>query len=104
LSAWVTDGGAKVNVPPPSDRGRSDALPPLAMTWTKFRGPGAVTFDTAEPAIDRAHGGRTTTTATFSAPGAYVLRVEGIDASGVGGGGFQCCWTNALIEVTVHNN
>jgi hypothetical protein len=102
LSAWVTDEGAKVNVPPPGGRG-SDTPPPLAIAWTKFRGPGAVTFDKAEPAIDRLHAGRTTTMATFSAPGGYVLRVEGTDSSGVGGGGFQCCWTNALVAITVHN-
>jgi hypothetical protein len=103
LSAWVTDAGAKVNVPPPAAGGRGASDPPLTITWTPFRGPGAVTFDAAEPAIDRAHGGRTTTMATFSAPGAYVLRVEGVDASGVGGGGFQCCWTNAHVAVTVRN-
>lgn len=104
LTAWVSDEGAKVNVPPPAGRGRGDAaLPPLSLTWTMFRGPGRVTFDLVKPAIDRGHDGRATTTATFSAPGAYVLRVEGNDASGVGGGGFQCCWTNAHVAVTVHN-
>jgi hypothetical protein len=34
-------------------------------------------------------------------PGDYVLRVEGNDSTGVGGGGFQCCWTNAHVGVTV---
>jgi hypothetical protein len=105
LTAWVTDEGAKVNVPPPAPRGRAaaEAASPLSIAWTKFRGPGAVAFDAAKPPIDRARGGHATTTATFSAPGDYVLRVEATDASGVGGGGFQCCWTNAHVAVTVRD-
>jgi hypothetical protein len=104
LTAWISDEGAKVNVAPPA-RGRTaaaDAAPPLAIAWTKFRGPGAVAFDAVKPPIDRSHGGQATTTATFDAPGEYVLRVEATDASGVGGGGFQCCWTNAHVLVMVH--
>jgi len=103
LTAWVTDEGAKVNVPPPAGRGRGrgDAAPPLSITWTMFRGPGQVVFDPVKPAIDRAQGGESTTHATFTAPGEYVLRAESNDASGVGGGGFQCCWTNAHVAVTV---
>ncbi len=42
-----------------------------------------------------------TTTATFSAAGDYVLRAQVNDKSGDGGGGEQCCWTNALVRVTV---
>jgi hypothetical protein len=30
-----------------------------------------------------------------------TLRLVGNDASGDGGGGFQCCWTNAVVKVTV---
>ena len=41
------------------------------------------------------------TTATFSAAGDYVLRAQVNDKSGDGGGGEQCCWTNALVKVTV---
>jgi hypothetical protein len=48
-----------------------------------------------------AAGGKTTTTATFSRAGEYMLRVQGNDSSGEGGGGFQCCWTNAYVKVTV---
>jgi hypothetical protein len=75
--------------------------PAMALTWTKFRGPGDVTFDKNKPAIDRAAEGKAVTNATFSAPGDYILRVEGNDSTGVGGGGFQCCWTNAHVAVTV---
>jgi hypothetical protein len=39
--------------------------------------------------------------ATFSVPGDYLLRVQANDESGEGGGGFQCCWTNTYVNVTV---
>ncbi len=42
-----------------------------------------------------------TTTATFSAPGSYVLRVQANDETGDGGGGDMCCWTNGLVQVNV---
>ena len=48
-----------------------------------------------------AFSGKAATTATFSAPGDYVLEVVANDISGVGGGGFQCCWTTAQVKVTV---
>ena len=74
--------------------------PPMALTWTKFRGPGDVKFDNNKPSIDRAADGKAVTNATFSAPGDYILRVEGNDSTGSGGGGFQCCWSNAHVGVT----
>ena len=39
--------------------------------------------------------------ATFAVPGEYLLRVQANDESGEGGGGFQCCWTNTYVKVTV---
>jgi hypothetical protein len=72
--------------------------PPLAINWSKFRGPGDVKFDNMKPAIE---GGKATVNVTFAAPGEYVLRVEGNDSTGAGGGGFQCCWTNVHVGVTV---
>jgi hypothetical protein len=74
--------------------------PPMAVTWTKFRGPGDVKFDNNKPSIDRADG-KAVANATFSAPGEYILRVEGNDSTGSGGGGFQCCWSNTYVSVTV---
>ena len=32
---------------------------------------------------------------------AEELRVQANDESGEGGGGFQCCWTNTFVRVTV---
>jgi hypothetical protein len=110
LVAWVTDKPAKiiVNVPrPPAGGGggpnsrRGGPRPDLALTWTLHRGPADVAFAEAKPAIDKAAEGRTATTATFAAPGEYLLRVQANDVSGDGGGGFQCCWTNAHVKVTV---
>lgn len=85
--------------------------PPVVMGWTKSRGPGEVTFMPARPAAepmpnsnvpkDAVFQGKATTTATFNAPGDYVLRLEVNDWTGVGGRGFQCCWSTALVKVSV---
>jgi hypothetical protein len=98
LTSWGTDEGAKLNV---ETGGRGRGASPLIESWSKFRGPGAVTFSQARPTLDRENGGKATTTATFAAPGDYVLRLQANDSSGDGGGGFQCCWTNAHVAVTV---
>ena len=42
---------------------------------------------------------RAETTVTFAEPGQYLLRVLANDRSG--GGGSQCCWTNAFMRVNV---
>ncbi len=74
--------------------------PPISVIWTKFRGPGDVKFDKEKPAIDKADG-KSVVNATFSAPGDYILRIEGNDSTGQGGGGFQCCWSNAHVAVSI---
>src|SRR5262245_29203035 len=127
LTLWATDEGPKINIPEPArGRGRGAAAaepggragaggaepagrgrgagffnPPLAVTWSWLRGPAAPKFDNVKPAIDGNDGGKTTTNVTFSAPGDYILRVEGNDSTGAGGGGCQCCWTTAHVAVTV---
>jgi hypothetical protein len=75
------------------------------ITWTKYRGPGDVTFSQGRLPV-MLKGNFTTfqkaeTTATFSAPGEYILRAVANDSSGDGGGGDQCCWTTAHVKVTV---
>lgn len=82
--------------------------PPLTVTWSKLRGPGIVTFANAKPVVELAGpvtsagvSGTATTSATFSEPGDYVLLVVANDWSGVGGHGYQCCWTNAYVRVSV---
>jgi hypothetical protein len=80
--------------------------PPVTLTWSKFRGPDSVTFANARPPVEKIGGpnpfdGKATTTATFSGPGEYILYLLANDWTGKGGRGFQCCWTNALIKVSV---
>lgn len=106
LAAWVADDARKV----PGASASQSRLPPVTVTWTKFRGPGTVTFSPARspaekaefpPPPNTAFTGKMATTAAFSEPGEYVLRVAGNDWSGEGGGGFQCCWTSAQVKVAV---
>jgi hypothetical protein len=104
LTLWASDDeryssgtGAPQRNPPP----------PVRLTWSKFRGPGAVVFDKSNPAVDRIPGGKapfngtSTVAVTFAEPGDYVLHVTANDYSGDGGGGFQCCWTTAMVKVAV---
>jgi hypothetical protein len=104
LAVWVADDARRVPGAPAS------RLPPVSVTFSKFRGPGTVTFEKARSGAEKADfagppntafTGKVSTTATFSEPGDYVLRVAGNDWSGEGGGGFQCCWTSAQIKVSV---
>jgi hypothetical protein len=85
------------------------AAPPVNATLSKYRGPGAVTFDSARPKFeavkggkpDEAYSGKTSTTVKFSEPGDYMLHVTANDYSGNGGGGSVCCWTTAIVKVAV---
>lgn len=94
------------NPPPPRRRGRP--RPPLTLTWRLYRGPAEVIFESgAEDGTNGRHefpdvtGGETVTWATFTEPGDYRLMVTANDVSGNGGGGDQCCWTTAFVDVTV---
>jgi hypothetical protein len=79
---------------------RRGAAGVATVSFHKFRGPGQVTFAPQRMPV-KAQGESVTTAASFSAPGEYLVRVQGNDESGEGGGGFQCCWTNAYVKVTV---
>jgi len=94
-------------VPPPSPAaaarargGRSGPPPLVTISWTKFRGPGDITFSQGKQEFQTLEG-KAATTATFSEPGEYMIRATANDSSGDGGGGDQCCWTTGLIKVTV---
>jgi hypothetical protein len=81
--------------------------PPVTLRVSKYRGPGAVTFDKARPEVEKLptgaapFNGKATSTAKFAEQGDYVLHVTANDYSGDGGGGFGCCWTTALVKVSV---
>jgi hypothetical protein len=94
LTVWVTDDGKQ----PPEARPRRG--PPANLIWSVHRGPADVKFENPRPEVG-VDDGKASTTATFSAPGEYILRGQSNDASGDGGGGFQCCWTNIHVKVTV---
>ena len=95
LSVWTTDDGLS--------RSRGSIRTPPGVAWSKYRGPGAVTFSEVQPPLDA--DGRAVTQATFDAPGEYTLRVLAWDESGaqraVMAGGFFCCWTNGYVTVDV---
>jgi hypothetical protein len=105
LTVWATDdatyssgSNAPMRNPPPA----------VTLVWSKYRGPGQVTFDKTNPPFDKdtagedaAFSGKATTTARFSEPGEYMLHVTANDYSGNGGGGEVCCWTTAIVKVSV---
>ena len=104
LPVWATDDAKFTS----ATGGRPKNLgAPVMLHWTKYRGPGAVTFSEdrpevkADPPGTTGFSGKATTSATFSQPGEYVLHVVANDYSGEGGLGFQCCWTTAQVKVSV---
>ena len=103
LTTWAHDEGPKVNVETTGGRGRGAAagFSTLNLSWSKFRGPGSVTFSAASRSS-------TAPTAARGTDGCDVQRARRLhpqgqanDSSGDGGGGFQCCWTNAHVAVSV---
>lgn len=96
LSVSATDDGL------PKRRSRSGEETTIGMTveWSKYRGPGTVTF---APANQPLTAGKAAATSRFSAPGEYVLLAVVDDGSGESAGnfGYHCCWTNVQVKVTV---
>jgi hypothetical protein len=104
LTVWVADDARPPSASP------APKTPPVSVAWSKFRGPGVVTFANDRPLVETADfrappparfSGTASTTATFSEPGEYVLHLVANDWSGEGGRGFQCCWSNAQVKVSV---
>jgi hypothetical protein len=108
LPLWVSDDAKYTSGTNAPMRG---ARPPVTAIWSKFRGPGTVTFEPANgrPKFDTISGGqvgqpyagKSTVTAKFSDPGDYILTIVANDYSGPGGGGEVCCWTSGMLKVTV---
>jgi hypothetical protein len=103
LEVWVSDD-AKLSTT--SGARPRNLGPPAVVLWTKYRGPGTVKFANEKPPVEKVEGydpaakfsGKATTSATFSEPGEYVLHVVANDWSEIG---FQCCWTNGTVKVSV---
>jgi hypothetical protein len=106
LTVWVSDdakfttsSGARPKTP----------TPPVTLRWIKYRGAGNAVFSADRPEVEKTErkgvtapfSGKASTTVTFSEPGEYVLHVTANDYSGEGGTGFQCCWTNGQVKVSV---
>jgi len=107
IDIWASDDA---HVPSGSGAVSKTRLPyPVTLTWSKYRGPGNVTFSDAKPSLEKlpapekgfAYTGHSVTDVTFSEPGDYILNVVANDYSGEGGAGFQCCWTTGKVKVTV---
>src|SRR3954470_5319365 len=101
INVWVEDPKSPNEIEIPGAAAFRGAVAKVAtISLHKFRGPGKVTFD--KPRIPATtQGERITANATFDTPGDYLLRVQANDESGEGGAGFQCCWTNTYVKVTV---
>jgi hypothetical protein len=95
LTIWATDDGKSATS---VAGGRGNV--PVALAWFKHQGPGNVVFSAVAPR-PAAGDGMATTTATFDAPGVYLLRVRANDSSVSSAGHSQCCWTNGFVRVTV---
>ena len=103
LGVWASDD-AKLSTT--SGARPRNLGPPATVQWTKYRGPGTVTFANEKPLVEKVPGydpgaafsGKATTSAKFDQPGEYVLHVVVNDWSEVG---FQCCWTNGTVTVVV---
>ena len=99
LTVWLTDDAVHEKEPVAVKR---QVVPSMNVMWIKHSGPAApVVFSTPEEAVADPQG-RVTTTATFSEPGEYVIRVRGdahgnVDSSDAD----QCCWTNGYWKVLV---
>ncbi|MBZ5559349.1 MAG: hypothetical protein LAO77_18910 [Acidobacteriia bacterium] len=104
LPLWLNDDmkfTSGTSAPPSGQRA------PVTVRLSKYRGPGAVTFDKARPEVEKLptgpspFNGRASVTVKFSEAGDYVIHVTANDYSGDGGGGFGCCWTTAMVKVAV---
>ena len=96
LDSWV------VNTETASS-GQTESRPRshVTLTWTKYRGPGTVTFAERTQTVKPDDKG--TTSATFSEPGQYMLRVlvMGDEMGNPTAQTYQCCWTNGYVQVSV---
>ena len=107
LDLWVEDDALFSSGSNAPMNGRTP--PVVELVVAKYRGPGRVTVAKDIDHVTTLKGGapmeafagKASTTVTFSDPGDYVLHVTANDFSGKGGGATGCCWTTAMVKVTV---
>jgi hypothetical protein len=88
LSVWAEDNGVR------------EERFPVEVVWWHHQGPGEVEFGTESSEHDGL--GQATTTATFGAPGEYVIRARADNfAASDSSFGNQCCWSNMYFRVNV---
>ncbi len=102
---WVGPRTVQANEPLPLTAWVQHAEAGTWLGWTKHQGPGEVVFSEPELRLDAADG-TATTTATFSQPGSYIVRVQAINdlqtrRNPTYGFEFHCCWTNGYVRVQV---
>ena len=103
LELWIDDDARF------SGAGSGPRTPPARLRVDKYRGPGTVTLSSPRLSVDTLKGGKpmepysgkAATALIFSQAGDYVVQVIVNDYSGNGGGGFGCCWTTAMVRVSV---
>jgi hypothetical protein len=94
LTIWATDDGRTAGSVAGGGRGNA----PVSCL-VQASGPQRHVLDTSpRPA---AGDGMAMTTATFTQPGTYILRVRANDSGVAGAGHAQCCWTNGFLRVIV---
>src|SRR6266851_5570579 len=89
-------------ISPYKELGMGNQPPVLAFSQdgAKVTGPPTAVSASVTGTVNK-QGAMISAAATFAAPGEYLLRVQANDESGEGGFGFQCCWTNTFVKVTV---
>ncbi len=102
---WAGPRTVRANQPLSLTAWIQHAEPGTWLGWTKHQGPGEVMFTESEIRTDAAEGAATTS-ATFSQPGSYVVRVQAINdlessRNPTYGFEFHCCWTNGFIRIDV---
>jgi hypothetical protein len=92
---WTTNSGAR-----PRNPGA-----PVTLRWSKYRGPGEVTFDRASPEVEKQNRKTRPPSAEkrlrwslSASPGEYLLHVVANDYSGDGGGGFSAVGLTARLR------
>ena len=105
IPVWLADDAVD------NETNTTTKRPEVAVHWFVLRGPSDVKFDKVAPTVEKSDlksappdtpfRGEATASATFSAPGDYLLDMQAYDSTSLGGGGDQCCWSNAKVAVSV---